>query len=50
MQEQFEDIKWILRIRKQNDRQHNNQKKRIKGQTIHKTLHIKLKIERRERH
>ena len=50
MQEQFEDTKWIIRSRKQNDRQHNNQEKRIKGQAIHKTLHIKLKIERHERH
>jgi len=43
--DEFDDTKWVIRIRKsKKDRQHNGQKK--KGQTtIYKTLHIKLKIE-----
>jgi len=47
IQEEFEDTKGVIRIRKsKQDRQHNGKKKRTKGQTtIYKTLHIKLKIE-----
>ena len=42
-----EDTKWVIRICKQKkERQHNDQKKKNKGQTIiYKTLHRKLKIE-----
>jgi len=45
--EKFEDTKGVIRIRKsKKDRQHNDQKKRTKGQTtIYKTIHIKSKIE-----
>jgi hypothetical protein len=41
MQEEFEDTKGVIRIRKsQKDRQNNGQKKRTKEQTtIYKTLH-----------
>jgi hypothetical protein len=50
IQEEFEDTKEVVRIRKsKKDIQHNGQKKkdkRTKGQTtIHKTLHTKLKVE-----
>jgi hypothetical protein len=42
-QEEFEDTKGVIRIRKsKKDRQHNGQKKNDKQ--IYKTLHIKLKI------
>jgi hypothetical protein len=45
LQEEFEDTKGVIIIRKsKKDRQHNDQKE--KGQTtIDKTLHITLKIE-----
>jgi len=45
IQEEFEDTKGVIKIRKlKKDRQHNDQKK--KGQTrIYKTLHKKLKIQ-----
>jgi hypothetical protein len=44
-QEEFEDTKGVIRIRKsKKDKQHNDKKKRTKGQTtIYKTLHRKPK-------
>jgi len=33
MQDEFEDTKWVIRIRKSKDRKHNA-KKKTKGQTI----------------
>jgi len=44
-EEEFEDIKGVIRIRKsKTDRQHNGQNKKTKGQTtIYKTLHIKYR-------
>jgi hypothetical protein len=47
IEEEFEDTKGLIGIRKTKDRQHNYQKKKKdKGQTtIYKTLHRKLKIE-----
>ena len=52
MHEEFEDTKRVIRIRKsKKDRQHNNPKKRPKGQTkIYKTLHSKLKLDEHELH
>ena len=53
LEEEFGDIKGVIRIRKsKKDRQHNGQKKkRTKGQTtIYKASHIKLKIEYHEHH
>jgi hypothetical protein len=52
MQEEFEDTKGVIRIRKsEKDRQNNDQKKRTKEQaTIYKTLHRKPKIEQHETH
>jgi hypothetical protein len=52
MEEEFEDTKGVIRIRKsKKDRQHNGQKKKYKRQTtVYKTLHIKLKIEKHEPH
>ena len=48
-EEEFEDTKGVIRIRQSKDRQHNSKKKKKKRQTpIHKTLHIKLKIEQHE--
>jgi vacuolar-type H+-ATPase subunit C/Vma6 len=46
MSYKFEDTKGVIRSRRSNkDRQHNDQRKRRKGQTmIYKTLHRKLKI------
>ena len=48
LQDEFEDTKGVIRIRKsKKDRQHKRQKK--KGQTtIYKAIHRKLKIEQRE--
>jgi hypothetical protein len=48
IQEEFEDTKEVVRIRKSTDRPDNTmvKSKRTKGQTtIHKTLHTKLKVE-----
>jgi len=46
LEEEFEDIKGVIRIRISKDRQHNGRKKRSKSQTtIYKTLYIKLMIE-----
>jgi len=47
LQEEFEDIKEVIRIRKlKKDRQHSGKTKWIKRQTtIYRTPHIKLKIE-----
>jgi hypothetical protein len=44
-EEEFEDIKGVIRIRKsKKDRQHNGQNKKTKGQTtIYKTLRIKYR-------
>ena len=48
-EEEFEDTKGVIRIRQSKDRQHNSKKRKKKRQTpIHKTLHIKLKIEQHE--
>ena len=49
-QEEFEDTKGVIRIRKsKTDRQHNAKRKVTKGQTmIYKTPHRKLKIEHQE--
>jgi hypothetical protein len=46
-EEEFEDTKGVIKIRKsKKDRQHNGQRKGTEGRTkIYKTLHIKLKIE-----
>ena len=41
MQETFEDTKGVIRVRKSKVRQHNDQNKRAKGQT----MIYKLKIE-----
>ena len=48
LQDEFEDTKGVIRIRKsKKDRQHKHQKK--KGQTtIYKAIHRKLKIEQQE--
>jgi hypothetical protein len=44
--EEFKDTKAIIRIRKlKTERQHNDQKKRTKGQTTIYKTHLKLKIE-----
>ena len=45
-QEEFEDTKGVIRIRKSKDRQHNGQKKKYK-RTYNdlQNIHIKLKIE-----
>ena len=46
MQEEFEDTKWVIRIRKSKDRQHNDQKKKDKRTNNDlQNTHIKLKIE-----
>ena len=47
LEEEFEDIKGIIGIRKsKKDRQHNGQKKKYKREkTIYKTINIKIKIE-----
>jgi len=46
MNEECEDTKVVIRIRKsKKDRQHNDQGKKDKQTTIYKTLHIKLMIE-----
>jgi hypothetical protein len=44
--EEFEDTKWVIRIRKSKDRQHNGQKKKDKRTNSDlQNIHIKLKIE-----
>ena len=49
MQEEFEDTKWVIRIRTQKDRQHNGQKKKYKKTNNDlQNIHIKLKIEYHE--
>ena len=46
MQEEFEDTKGVIRIRKSKDRQHNDQKKKDKRTNNDlQNTHIKLKIE-----
>ena len=46
MQEEFEDTKWVIRIRKSKVRQHNDQKKKDKRTNNDlQNTHIKLKIE-----
>ena len=46
MQEEFEDTKGELRIRKSKDRQHNDQKKKDKRTSNDlQNIHIKLEIE-----
>ena len=47
MQEEFEDTKGIIRIRKsKTNRQHNGQKKKYKRRNNNlQNIHIKLKIE-----
>ena len=49
---ELEDTKEVIIIRKlKKDRQHNDQRKKNKGQTaIYKTLHRKLKTEQHEPH
>ena len=46
-QEEFEDTKGVIRIRKsKKNRQHNGQKKKYKGTNNYlQNIHIKLKIE-----
>ena len=45
-EEEFEDTKGVIRIRKSKDRHHNGQKNKTKGTNNDlQTLHIKLKIE-----
>ena len=44
--EEFEDTKWVIRIRISKDRQHNGQKKKYKRTNNDlQNMHIKLKIE-----
>ena len=47
LEEEFEDTKWVIRVRKSKKKDTTMAKrKRTKGQTTtYKTLHIKLKIE-----
>jgi hypothetical protein len=46
MEEKFEYIKGVIRIRKSKDRQHNGQKKKYKRTNNDlQNIHIKLKIE-----
>ena len=46
MQEEFEDTKGVIRIRKSKDRQHNDQKKKDKRTSNDlQNTHIKLEIE-----
>jgi len=46
MQEEFEDTKGVIRIRKSKNRQHNGQKKKYKRTNNDlQNIHIKLKIE-----
>jgi hypothetical protein len=51
-QEEFEDTKEVIKIRKsKKDKQHNGQQKKDKRTTtIYKTLHRKLKIKPHEPH
>ena len=51
-QDEFEDIKWLIRIRKsKKDTQHNGQKKKNKGTNNDlQNIDIKLKIELHEPH
>ena len=45
-QEEFQDTKGVLRIRKKKNRQHNGQKKKYKRTNNDlQNIHIKLKIE-----
>jgi len=45
-QEEFEDTKWVIRIRISKNRQHNGQKKKYKRTNNDlQNIHIKLKIE-----
>jgi hypothetical protein len=43
-QEEFEDTKRVIRIRKSKDRQHNGQKRKKTNNNL-QNIHIKLKIE-----
>jgi hypothetical protein len=46
IEEEFEDTKVLIRIRKSKDRQHNGQKKKDKRTNIDlQNIHIALKIE-----
>jgi hypothetical protein len=49
MEEEFEDIKGVIRIRKSKDRQNNGQRKKDKRTNNDlQNIHIKLKIEQHE--
>ena len=51
VQEEFEDTKWVIRIRKSKDRQHNGQTKKDKMTNNDlQNIHTKLKIEKHEPH
>jgi len=52
IQEEFEDTKGVIRIRKsKKNRQHNSQKKKNKGTNNDlQNIHIKLKTEKHEPH
>ena len=46
MQEEFEDTKGVIRIRKSKERKHNDQKKKYKRTSNDlQNIHIKLEIE-----
>jgi hypothetical protein len=46
MKDEFEDIKWVIRIRISKNRQHNGQKKKYKMTNNDlQNIHIKLRIE-----
>ena len=45
LQEEFEDTKGVIRIRKSKDRQHNGQIKINRTHNNLQNLHIKIKIE-----
>ena len=50
-EEEFQDTKGVIRIRKSKDRQHNGQKKKYKRTNNDlQSIHIKLKIEKHEPH
>jgi hypothetical protein len=50
-QEEFEDTKWVIRIRISNDRQHNGQMKKYQRTNNDlQNIHIELKIEQHEPH
>ena len=49
MEEEFEDIKGVIRIRKSKDRQNNGQRKKDKRTNNDlQNIHIKLKVEQHE--